>query len=163
MFTCNEEIGGIDATTFVRCLDKLPAELATLKCILEIDRKGRIDAVYYDCDNLEYEEYISSKGFKTACGSFSDISVIAPALVVAAVNLSSRYYNAHQIGEYINRRELDATLHKVVEIISDSAQKDFQRFAYIEKIPVDLPESHYDYRDFEELPIPKDLPVEYLQ
>lgn len=66
LFTCNEEIGGIGAKSFVRCLDKLPAELSTLKCIVEIDRKGRNDAVYYDCDNPEFEEYISSKGFKTA-------------------------------------------------------------------------------------------------
>ena len=161
LLTCNEEIGGIGAKAFVHCLDELPPALPRLKCIVEIDRKGRNDAVYYDCDNPEFEEYISSKGFKTACGSFSDISVIAPALGVAAVNLSAGYYNAHQLCEYINRRELDATLHKVLEIISDSAQKDFPRFEYIEKISVDLPESHYSYWDFEEIPIPKDLPVEY--
>ena len=110
LFTCNEETGGIGAKNFVRCLDKLPAELATLKFIVEIDRKGRNDAVYYDCDNPAFEKYISSKGFKTACGSFSDISVIAPALGVAAVNLSSGYYYPHQLHEYINRRELNTTL-----------------------------------------------------
>lgn len=161
LFTCNEETGGIGAKNFVRCLDKLPAELATLKCIVEIDRKGRNDAVYYDCDNPAFEKYISSKGFKTACGSFSDISVIAPVLGVAAFNLSSGYYYPHHLHEYINRHELNTTLDKVVEIISDSARQDFPRYEYIEKIPVDLPASHYCYWDFEERPLPKDLPVEY--
>ena len=160
LFTCNEESGGIGAKTFVKCLDKLPSELSNLKCILEIDRKGNSDSVYYDCDNSDFEEYITSKGFKTAKGSFSDISVIAPALGVAAVNLSSGYYNAHQLCEYINRKELAVTLAKVVDIVADSSRKDFPRFVYIEKIP-DISSGNYGYWDFEELTIPKDLPVEY--
>lgn len=52
------------------------------------------------------------------------------------------------------------TLNKVVEIISDSARKDFPRYEYIEKIP-DISSGIYGYRDFEELNIPKDLPTEY--
>lgn len=163
LFTCNEEVGGVGAKTFVKCLDKLPPELSNLKCIVELDRKGSRDAVYYDCDNPNFEKYITSKGFETAQGSFSDISVIAPALGVAAVNLSSGYYNAHQLCEYINRKELNSTLAKVIEIVSDSARQDFPRYEYIEKKLSNLPASHYDYWDFEELTIPKDLPVEYQE
>ena len=109
----------------MRCLNKLPSERSTLKCILKIDRKGRNALVYYDWDNHEFERYIRSKGFKTAYGSFSDISVLAPALGIAVVNLSAGYYNDPQLCECINRRELDVTLHKVVEIISDSVRKNF--------------------------------------
>lgn len=163
LFTCNEEVGGVGAKTFVKCLDKLPPELSNLKCIVELDRKGSRDAVYYDCDNPNFEKYITSKGFETAQGSFSDISVIAPALGVAAVNLSSGYYNAHTLHEYINRKELNSTLAKVIEIVSDSARQDFPRYEYIEKKLSNLPASHYDYWDFEELTIPKDLPVEYQE
>lgn len=163
LFTCNEEVGGVGAKTFVKCLDKLPPELSNLKCIVEPDRKGSRDAVYYDCDNPNFEKYITSKGFETAQGYFSDISVIAPALGVAAVNLSSGYYNAHTLHEYINRKELNSTLAKVIEIVSDSARQDFPRYEYIEKKLSNLPASHYDYWDFEELTIPKDLPVEYQE
>ena len=163
LFTCNEEVGGVGAKTFVKCLDKLPPELSNLKCIVELDRKGSRDAVYYDCDNPNFEKYITSKGFETAQGSFSDISVIAPALGVAAVNLSSGYYNAHTLHEYINRKELNSTLAKVIEIVSDSVRQDFPRYEYIEKKLSNLPASHYDYWDFEELTIPKDLPVEYQE
>ena len=96
LFCCDEEIGGIGAKKF--CLAhhqlQLPNELDNLKFIIELDRKGKNDAVYYRCANLDFEEYITGKGFKTAQGSFSDISLIAPELEIAAVNLSCGYYRS---------------------------------------------------------------------
>lgn len=168
LFTCDEEIGGVGADKF--CLAHrtglLPAELNALKLLVEIDRKGKKDAVYYDCDNPTFEKYISSKGFKTAHGSFSDISVVASELGVAAVNLSSGYYNAHTLHEYINRKHLERTVSKVTEIVSDAAQIDFQQFKYIPRqkflrdfMTVDLPKEyeeiywalldHYDTKELE--------------
>lgn len=133
LFTCDEETGGIGADMFRRChaKGKLPAELDALKFIVEIDRRGSNDAVYYDCANPDFENYISDFGFVTARGSFSDISVIAPALGVAAVNLSSGYYNAHQIGEYIVRSELRHTIKRVCLMVADAAQEDFTAFKYV--------------------------------
>ena len=143
LFTCNEEIGGVGASAF--CKDyrnkKLPVELDTMKMLIEIDRKGRTDAVYYECGNEDFERYISSKGFVTQYGSFSDISYVAPELGVAAVNLSSGYYNAHTKHEYINRKHLNETVRKVVEIIADAARADFPAYAYIE---CDWGEGGYD-------------------
>ena len=111
LFTCDEEIGGVGAKAF--CLahqqHQLPDELDQLKFIIELDRRGVNDAVYYRCDNLDFETHITGKGFKTAQGSFSDISLIAPGLGVAAVNLSIGYHHAHTLHEYINRAELNAT------------------------------------------------------
>ena len=156
LFTCDEEIGGIGANQF--CTDfragLLPAELEELKLLVEIDRKGSSDAVYYDCYNPTFKKYISSKGFVTAYGSFSDISVIAPELNTAAVNLSSGYYNPHTLHEFIKRRELETTINKVNEIISDAAQKDFPKFEYLSsrqflykfsaEVPDDLPKNYAD-------------------
>ena len=90
LFTCDEEIGGVGASAFVRdySKNKLPEEIDTIKLLIELDRKGKNDAVYYDCDNSRFEAYITSKGFITAYGSISDIPIIAPALNIAAVNLS---------------------------------------------------------------------------
>lgn len=135
LFTCDEEVGGVGASAFCTRFQKgkLPKkELESLKMLVEIDRKGRNDAVYYDCDNPEFEEYITSKGFETEWGSFSDISLLAPALGVAAVNLSSGYYNAHTQHEYIDRKHLNATVKKVVEIVADTAKPDFPQYEYIE-------------------------------
>ena len=136
LFLCDEEIGAIGANFFcdVHKESGLPEGVDNLKCLIEIDRRGANDAVYYECTNAEFEKYITSKGFKTAYGSFSDISVIAPELKTAAVNLSSGYYNAHTTSEYINRAELNNTMYKVVEIVSDVAKKDFPKYEYVEVV-----------------------------
>lgn len=135
LFTCDEEVGGLGASNFcTRHKQKsLPKELDSLKLIIEIDRRGSDDAVYYDCANLDFENYITSKGFKTEYGSFSDISYIAPELGVAAVNLSSGYYNAHTLYEYIVRSKIEHTIQKVCEIVAESARADFPKYDYIEK------------------------------
>lgn len=134
LFCCDEEVGGLGANKF--CLahqhHQLPNKLHDLKFIIELDRKGKNDAVYYSCANPDFEAYISGKGFTTAQGSFSDISVIAPELDIAAVNLSSGYHHAHTLHEHINRAELDNTICKVVEIIRDIPQ--LSRFEYVECI-----------------------------
>ena len=136
LFTCNEEIGGVGADIFAEEHNKgkLPKKLDTLKLLIEIDRKGSKDAVYYDCDNPELEKYITGKGFVTASGSFSDISVIAPELGVAAVNISSGYYNAHTLHEYINRKQLEAVIQEVIGIIADTVKPDFPKYEYIERV-----------------------------
>ena len=143
LFTCDEETGGNGAAAFCKMYSKkkLPAGLDKLKMIIEIDRKGSDDAVYYDCANDDFEKYITGKGFKTELGSFSDISYIAPELGVAAVNLSSGYYNAHTLHEYINRKHLNNTIKRVLGIIEETAAPDFPKYEYIE-----APRGRY-YRD----------------
>ena len=139
LFTCDEEVGGLGAQQF--CLahsqHRLPNELDDLKFLVEIDRKGKNDAVYYDCDNPDFEAYITGKGFMTAIGSFSDISLLAPELGVAAVNLSSGYYNAHTLHEFINVKELHDTIHRVGEIVGEAVA--LPRFEYFEAMAI-LPE-----------------------
>ena len=79
--------------------------------------------MFYRCANKDFETYITGKGFKFAQGSFSDISLIAPELGIAAVNLSSGYYHAHTLHEYINRKELDETIGRVIEKMFSQAFK----------------------------------------
>jgi len=135
LFTCNEATGGLGANAFCKAHknSKLPAELNALKFLVEIDRRGSRDAVYYDCDNLEFEKYIASKGFQTAFGSFSDISYVAPELGIAAVNLSSGYYNAHTLHEYIVRSELEHVIEKVCEMVADAVKDTCPKYAYVKK------------------------------
>lgn len=157
LFTCEEEIGGIGAQAFCDCFHQklLPNSLKKLKLIIEIDRKGTNDAVYYDCYNPDFEAYITSKGFKTAHGSFSDISVIAPTLGIAAVNLSAGYYNAHKPHEFINRQELEHTISCVINIVADSLRDNFPQFPYLDAYDFD----DWDYFENELEP----LPCEYEQ
>ena len=155
LFCCDEEVGGLGAKQF--CLahqqHQLPKELDDIKFIIELDRKR--DAVYYRCDNPAFEAYISSKGFKTAQGSFSDISLIAPEFGIAAVNLSCGYYAAHTRHEHINRAELNDTICKVVDIISNATQ--LPRFEYVECIQSVEPRK-FVYRDDSVL-LPRKVPT----
>ena len=160
LFTCNEEIGGIGADSFANAFKQnlLPPELKNLKLIIEIDRKGVNDAVYYDCDNPDFEKYISSKDFITSHGSFSDISIIAPALGVAAVNLSSGYYNAHTLYEFINLQHLESTISKVLDIVSDSTKNNFQKFSFIEKYQKNFYYTYYPEKNqYGDLPFDGDF------
>lgn len=151
LFTCDEEIGGVGARAFASEHDKgkLPKELDDLKLLVEVDRKGSKDAVYYDCDNPEFEAYITSKGFVTAYGSYSDISTVAPELGVAAVNLSSGYHNAHTLHEYINRKQINATTQKVIEIVADAAKPDFPKYEFIEYIWEPRAGGHFSYASWD--------------
>lgn len=134
LFTCDEEVGGVGARKFVTAyrsgLVKDSDALKSLKAIIEIDRRGENDAVYYSCSNDAFEGYITSKGFITAHGTFSDISTVAPILGVAAVNLSSGYYNEHTIGEYIDTVHLQSTIERVIEIVKESVGDNFPRYEY---------------------------------
>lgn len=91
-------------------------------------------------------------GFLTAQGSFSDISLIAPELKVAAVNLSCGYYAAHTLHEYINVSELNRMIHKVGDIIAEVS--DLSRFDYIEVIPLlpaPIEKARYDSSTFRDI------------
>lgn len=133
LFTCDEETGAHGAYQFSEDFfdGLLPPDIARLKLLIELDRKGERDAVYYECENPDLENYITSKGFETAWGSFSDISVLAPDLGIAAVNLSVGYYNAHTQHEYINLKHLEATIARVKGILHDVADSSFSRYAYM--------------------------------
>lgn len=169
LFTCDEEIGGVGAEEFCREheLGRLPKELDNLKCLIEIDRKGKDDAVYYDCANDEFEAYITSKGFKTEWGSFSDISVVGPELGVASVNLSSGYYNAHTLHEYISRKQIDATVKRVISIVEEAAGDDFPKYEHVEKNYGYFGRwgrgGWFDDYDYCDALIPSDLPEEYRE
>lgn len=103
IFCCDEEIGAIGAFEFT----KVYSSISNVNWFLEFDRRGRNDVVCYDDGNDELTKVFEEFGFKSAWGSFSDISELAPAYGISAVNISSGYYNAHTPNEYINLDDLD--------------------------------------------------------
>ena len=183
LYTCDEEIGGHGAEMFSEMYkenflpEDISRKISELKLIVEIDRKGHNDAVYYDCDCPELEKYISSKGYKTQYGTFSDISIIAPSLNIAAVNLSSGYHDAHTRHEYINLQQLEKTIKKVLEIVQESVADTFPVYVYKQKKhtwsyanfnrksaskPWNIyPYSQSMFTDITSETIPKDLPDVY--
>lgn len=124
LFTEDEEIGCIGARAFAA--GKIRPQV---NYIVEVDRRGSNDAVFYLCDNPEFAEFVCSFGFETARGSFSDISVIAPALGVAAVNISAGYYNEHSRHECIDLAAMERNIGLLREMVQSSAE----RFEYVER------------------------------
>jgi len=106
-----EEKGAIGARSFMRAY---PTNSGNYKVLVELDRRGDKDAVFYDNDSKEFHEWVEQFGFKKCWGSFSDISVIAPRWEVNAVNLSVGYVSEHTKQEHLFVKVLFKTLNKVL-------------------------------------------------
>lgn len=129
IFCEEEEVGLVGAAKFAVDYEKEAIDPINANYIIEFDRRGHHDAVYYDLDNLEFEQFItqSSGGhFKTAMGSCSDISEIAPAIGIAAVNLSCGYYDEHQLKESVIKSEMLENIEKAKLIINTSVEKPYE-------------------------------------
>lgn len=131
IFTDLEEKGGIGADALIRKYPNCPIE--GCKALIQLDRQGMKDAVYYDCNNKDFEKKISSYGFVTDWGTFSDISVIAPQWGIAAVNLSVGYEREHTYTEILNTSDCDATMYKVQSMLKDCIH--WPKYKYIPAPP----------------------------
>ena len=127
LFTCDEEVGGYGAIEAARNKQFF----GDVKYLIQLDRRGMEDCVFYDCDNIEFTAYIEQFGFKEAWGTFSDISIICPMWRVAGVNLSVGYYGEHTICEVLMANELKNTINKVMDMLNE---KDIPNFKYIPMI-----------------------------
>ena len=117
VFCEDEEIGCVGSSKFIKT--NLIDELKECKYIIELDRAGSNDAVFYHCDNPEFTEFITNTTeYKVAYGTCSDISVICPACKVAGVNLSCGYYNPHTLGEFVSMNEMAHTQEIVEKLLN---------------------------------------------
>lgn len=131
VFLEDEEIGCVGAKKFSNSIicTKIKRE-SNLKYIIEFDRKGNNHAVTYDCDNKEFDDFITKEFFKKEYGTCSDISYIAPELGVAAVNLSCGYYKEHNIEEWVNLKEMERVIVETMKVLERT--KDLgESFKYI--------------------------------
>ena len=117
LFCEDEEVGCVGAKKFTR--GSLQPQV---NYIVELDRRGSNDAVFYRCDNPEFEDFVTSFGFETAGGSCSDISYIAPYLETAAVNISCGYYCEHQRHEYIRLEEMELNAARVAQMVTQQTE-----------------------------------------
>ncbi len=125
LFCEDEEVGGVGAKKFSK--SKLHPEV---NYIVELDRRGTNDAVFYNCDNPDFTEFICSFGFEENYGSFSDISVVAPHLETAAVNISAGYFNEHRPHEMIDTHAMCENVIRLAAML----RHDTCHFPYKERI-----------------------------
>lgn len=123
----DEEKGGIGASKFAKTeyIKNLGVNF-----MIEFDRRGNNDAVFYSCDNKDFTNHVlDNTGFKEATGSFSDISVLMPASKLCGVNLSSGYYNAHKDTEYVEYNEMLDTMSAAIALIKAECPEPFEYVA----------------------------------
>lgn len=98
--------------------------------MVELDRRGSNDAVFYSCDNTDFIDFVEDvTNFKFATGSFTDISKLMPAAKLSGVNLSCGYYNAHQNNEYVMYDEMMDTIEAAKCLIKEECDKPFEYVA----------------------------------
>lgn len=158
VFLEDEEIGCVGAKKFAKSwICKKLKDKGDLKYIIEFDRKGNNHAVTYDCDNKEFDEFITKEFFKKEYGTCSDISYIAPELGIAAVNLSCGYYKEHNIEEWINLAEMETIIIEAKKVLERTKEletpfkyiKSYKRYGYGYNYWGDYGYDYYDnYRGY---------------
>ena len=143
IFTTDEEYGGIGASKIVEDMPKCPWKL---KYIIQLDRRGEKDCVFYDDANEEFNDYVEKFGFKSNWGSFSDISFICPAWKVSGVNLSVGYEDEHQEIETLHATHTYKTLDRVLEML-----KDINNCSYFKYKEIDTSQTFW-YRNYLKYP-----------
>ena len=124
LFCEDEECGGRGANKFTESKIK-----PDVNYIVEMDRRGSNDAVFYRCDNPDFTDFVLGFGFSENHGTFTDISVVAPYLKTAAVNISAGYFNEHRQHEYIDMLAVENNIRRIGEMI----MADSKHFKYIKR------------------------------
>ena len=119
LFTTDEESGSASGYDFALQY-KYKFQNYGINYLMELDRSGVNDCVFYKCDNPDFTKYIEGYGFKTDTGSFTDISVICPIIKTAGVNLSVGYWNEHSKTEMIDLFTMSKNFDIIYKMIKDS-------------------------------------------
>lgn len=126
ILTTDEESGGLGAEK----LSKRKCPIPNLKYMIELDRRGKDDCVFYDCYCPEFIDYVESFGFIEQYGSFSDISFLMGEWDICGVNLSIGYEDEHSYIETLHIKPMLDTISKVKKMLDDS--NNIEKFEYKE-------------------------------
>lgn len=132
LFCEDEEIGMVGAGKFTK--SDYVIELESMKYLIELDRGNKDDAVFYECDNPEFTDFIlKNTGYEKQPGSYSDIYTLSPVCGVASVNLSCGYYHAHTTKEHVIVEEMLNTVEVVKWLLELSDKRETPAFEFIQK------------------------------
>jgi DNA-directed RNA polymerase subunit RPC12/RpoP len=122
ILTTDEETGAVGA----KALAAMSCPIPDLKYLIQLDRRGTNDCVFYNCGNEEFIDYVETFGFVERIGSFSDISVLMPAWKVCGVNLSIGYEDEHSVSEVLFVKPMLDTIKKVKVMLQVDIIPDFE-------------------------------------
>lgn len=144
IFTTDEETGANGAIALTKNFPKPPLDL---KYVIELDRRGTNDCVFYECNNIDFIEYVEQFGFIENFGSFSDISMICPEWEIAGVNLSIGYEDEHTYSETLHIKPMFSTISKVIKMLQEEM---IPNFKYIPRIYSSSIKHMYPYLEEDE-------------
>lgn len=125
IFTTGEEKGGIGAQALAE--NYLFKELLYM---IELDRQGENDMVFYQCYCPAFISYVGKFGFLEKRGSYSDISFLMDTWNTCGVNLSIGYRDEHSYGETLFVDAMFATIDKVEAMLRDVEASRITKFIY---------------------------------
>lgn len=125
LFTANEEDGCLGAKRFLADI-----ECPEINYIIEFDRRGSDEAVFYGYINEGFIDYVLNSGFILANGSASDIRHLCPAWDMAGVNLSIGFYNAHQTNEFLRLEHMYGTIDKTIKLLERPLEQRVHYYKY---------------------------------
>lgn len=129
IFTTDEEMGGLGADAILKQFPECP--ISDLRYMIQLDRRGTNDCVFYDCDNDDFVDYVEKFGFIENFGTFTDISILCPQWGMAGVNLSIGYENEHSVSETVHVSAMLATIAKVKNMLRE---KEIPSFKYVHSL-----------------------------
>jgi hypothetical protein len=101
--------------------------------MIELDRKGFTDAVFYNCTNEKFIKFVcDATGNTKSWGTYSDISTLMPASGLCGVNLSCGYFKAHTKEEYVDYDTMMETIIITKHLIETKCDEPFiyETYAY---------------------------------
>lgn len=122
ILTTDEEIGATGA----KALGEKPCPIEGLKYMIQLDRRGTNDCVFYSCYNTQFIDYVEKFGFVERWGTFSDISVLMPAWKICGVNLSIGYEDEHSVSEVLFIKPMFDTINKVIKMLQEKEIPEFE-------------------------------------
>jgi len=118
LFCDEEETGGHGARSAAKLLPELDESLF----MVELDRRGHEDCVFYNKEPDEFVKYIEGFGFKKDTGTFSDISTLGREFNLCSTNLSVGYYNEHTRYETLYVSSLHQTIEKAIALVATATK-----------------------------------------
>ena len=156
LFVEDEEIGCVGSEKFTKT-ELCESLTGKFQYLIELDRRGNNDAVFYYCDNKEFIDFVTEEYWEEQEGSYTDIVELSPVLGCASVNFSCGYYSEHKQEEFVILEEMENNIKEVKKLIKRTKPDMF--FEYVEKRYKNSWEAYYDsWYGYEE----EEWYVEYL-
>ena len=116
IFLKGEETGCMGAIALVEDYPELESIFGPdheLQCLIEVDRKGINEVVFYDLEYPEFENLFLTKYEKNISHAWTDIAVLGPMWNIAAANVSAGYYNEHTNNEHTSIDNMNSAFMKL--------------------------------------------------